>query len=407
MWGSRCHALHLLLLTASAAAVQASSAVAVVDLEGRNVPLADAQILSDRLRHELVALGAFTVVERGEMNTILSEQGFQHSGCTSQECVVEMGQLLGATEMVAGSVGKLGNLYMLTVRLIDVGTATVVRAAEASVEGAIEELVKTAIPSVARTLSGMAAEEAPQGIATQASEPPPEPVPEGMVWVPPGTFPMGTSTATPLFGAPAPLHDVTLDGFFMDTSEVTQEAYRKTMGTNPSKNDGCDKCPVEDVTWADAKEYCRRMGKRLPTEAEWERACKAGARTDYPWGASPDMLADHAWYTDNASVKVFGGLRTSSGPRPVGQKKPNAYGLYDMLGNVFEITADYWDRDYYETSPRENPTGPATGTIPVWRGGWVKTDKAHTNCVSRFGGGQRLNMGMAGFRCARSAGRAE
>jgi sulfatase modifying factor 1 len=380
----------------------ASPAVAVVDLEARNLPVDDARILSDRLRHELIALGKYTVVERGEMEAILGEQGFQQSGCTSQECVVEMGQLLGATHMVAGSVGKLGDLYMITVRMVDVASGTVLRAAEASVEGAIELLVKTAIPSVARQLSCMVQDSVSETAAATAAQPPPEPPPADMVWVAPGEFTMGSSTSMGL--RKAPTHQVYLDGFFIDKYEVTQEQFEKASGKNPSKHDKCPTCPVESVTFRMAESYCRAQGKRLPTEAEWEKACKAGSNADYPWGSNPDMMGDYAWYIENASTKIFGTLRASAGERPVGQKKPNAYGIYDMVGNVFELVSDYWDRDYYEQSPRDNPTGPQQGNNHVCRGGYYKSAAPYANCVWRGMTTEGYGVHLIGFRCARSPG---
>jgi formylglycine-generating enzyme required for sulfatase activity len=135
--------------------------------------------------------------------------------------------------------------------------------------------------------------------------------------------------------------------FFLGIHDVTQEQYRAVMGENPSHFKGSDVLPVETVTWLDAVAFCNKLstrenrspyyrvngtevavlggkGYRLPTEAEWEYACRAGAATTYPFGDAPGGLGEHAWYGGNSGGKSH----------PVGQKRANAWGLYDMLGNV-------------------------------------------------------------------------
>ena len=135
-------------------------------------------------------------------------------------------------------------------------------------------------------------------------------------------------------GKPDSLKGMVISEFYIDKYEVTQREYEQVMGKNPSHFKGCDTCPVESVTWNEANEYCGKVGKRLPTEWEWEKAAKAGTTTSYYWGESESMAGDYAWYGDNSGNKTH----------PVGQKKPNGYGLYDMAGNVYEWTnSDYDD----------------------------------------------------------------
>jgi len=174
-------------------------------------------------------------------------------------------------------------------------------------------------------------------------QPPPPPVqPQAklaekgnMVMIPASEF---------MAGSPGSLKGMVIDAFYMDKYEVTQREFQQVMGKNYSYFKGCPDCPVEKVTWFEAKEYCGKVGKRLPTEWEWEKAAKAGTTTTYYWGESESMMGDYAWYESNSGSKTH----------PVGQKKPNNYGLYDMAGNVWEWTADWFKPYPGNTHPDEN-----------------------------------------------------
>jgi len=168
-----------------------------------------------------------------------------------------------------------------------------------------------------------------------------------------------------------PMHRVTITKpFYIGIYPVTQAEYKAIMGTNPSWFEGDDK-PIDYVTWYDAKEFCRQLSEkegrtyRLPTEAEWEYACRAGTTTKYYWG---DKINDaYLWYKDNSDQQTHS----------VGEKLPNAWGLYDMLGNVYEWCEDWYDRDYYSRSPWTDPVGPSSGLFRVLRGGsWFSYENA-------------------------------
>ncbi|MBI5749712.1 MAG: formylglycine-generating enzyme family protein [Nitrospinae bacterium] len=145
-----------------------------------------------------------------------------------------------------------------------------------------------------------------------------------MVLIPTGEF---------MAGEPGLLKGMVINAFYMDKYEVTQRKYEQVMGKNPSYFKGCDNCPVENVTWFEADEYCKKIGKRLPTEWEWEKAAKAGTTTTFYWGESESMADSYSWYDKNSGDKTH----------PVGQKKPNNYGLYDITGNVWEWTSSDYD----------------------------------------------------------------
>jgi formylglycine-generating enzyme required for sulfatase activity len=177
------------------------------------------------------------------------------------------------------------------------------------------------------------------------------------VYIKPGTFVMGgESSSESRFGAvEMPRHEVTITkGFYLGKHEVTQAQYEAVMGQNPSKSTRDPACPVDNVPWDQALAFCKKVAEktgrpvRLPTEAEWEYACRAGTETPWSHGGDPAALGDYAWFDGNA-----GGAS-----HPVGQKKPNPWGLHDMHGNVCERIADFYHRDYYASSPKQDPTGP-------------------------------------------------
>jgi len=186
-----------------------------------------------------------------------------------------------------------------------------------------------------------------------------------LVLIPAGKFLMGSpSGESGRYDREGPQRGVTLSKpFYMGVYEVTQEQYQAMMGNNPSKFKGSTQ-PVEQVSWDDAVDFCQRLSQktggtvRLPTEAEWEYACRADSRTRFCFGDSDNRLGHYGWYGSNS------GSRTHS----VGQKKPNDWSLYDMHGNVYEWCADRYG-DSYANANAVDPHGPDSGTDRVLRGG--------------------------------------
>ena len=178
------------------------------------------------------------------------------------------------------------------------------------------------------------------------------------VLIPAGTFQMGASGNQ---------HQVTISKpFYMQTTVVTQEQWKKVMGSNPSYfKDGGDDCPVDNVSWNDVQEFISRLNRqegtdkyRLPTEAQWEYAARSGGRQEeYAGTSSESNLGEYAWYSANSGRKTH----------PVGQKKPNGLGLYEMSGNVWQWVQDVYGD--YPSSSVTNPTGPSSGSYRVNRGG--------------------------------------
>jgi len=181
------------------------------------------------------------------------------------------------------------------------------------------------------------------------------------VYIKPGTFVMGGECTkdSKWTCVEVPKHEVTITkGFFLGKYEVTQAQFQAIMGYNPNGVTKAPNCPVDNVGEADAFKFCDDLAEktgrdvRLPTEAEWEYACRAGSDTSYFFGDDPSRLGDYAWFQDNDGGKSH----------PVGQKKPNPWGLYDICGNVWERVSDRYARDYYAKSPKEDPTGLSQST---------------------------------------------
>jgi formylglycine-generating enzyme required for sulfatase activity len=204
------------------------------------------------------------------------------------------------------------------------------------------------------------------------------------VWIEPGTFIMGCSPGDrecpPNEGPP---HQVTITaGFWIGQTDVTQLAWRQVKGTDPSYFKG-SQLPVETVNWNEAQSYCQAVGMRLPTEAEWEYAARAGST-----GSRYADIDQIGWYSANSGGKTH----------QVMQKQPNAWGLYDMLGNVWQWTED-WYADTYSGSAETDPHGPASGKYRALRGGSWYFDPAYLRASFRSWLVQEFRLYDIGFRC--------
>ena len=204
-----------------------------------------------------------------------------------------------------------------------------------------------------------------------------------MVWCPAGRFLMGSPAGEKGRYDDELQHWVTLTkGFWMAKNEVTQRQWKSVMGYNPSLFI-MDELPVANVTWNECSDFCRKLGLQLPTEAEWEYACRAG-RTD-AFGVVGDSF-DAGWLQGNSGA----------GPHPVGKKRPNAWGLYDMHGNVWEWCGDRLGN--YLPGEVTNPLGPAVGSWRVVRGGSFMEPSAKCRSASRGGNWPGVRNGATGFR---------
>lgn len=244
-----------------------------------------------------------------------------------------------------------------------------------------------------------------------------------LVLVPPGEFLMGSTPQQVVrlldegrrekdyewyldsLPSESPQHRVRITRpFYLGLCEVTQAEYQRVMGDNPSRFQGDPDRPVDKASWDDAAEFCRRLSElseekasgavyRLPTEAEWEYACRAGTPTRFSFGDDAAQLGQHAWWNANSQGSTQRGCRL----------KPNAWNLFDMGGNLWEWCADWHGADYYAKSPVDDPAGPDSGKVRAVRGGaWNNAHRGNFRCALRSGRGPDAHFDSSGFRVAMS-----
>ncbi|TES88542.1 MAG: formylglycine-generating enzyme family protein, partial [Desulfobacteraceae bacterium] len=218
------------------------------------------------------------------------------------------------------------------------------------------------------------------------------------VYIKPGTFIMGSPQIESGRDKDETVHRVTLTkGFYLQTTELTQWQWEKVMGYNPSYFKACgDNCPMEMVSFEDAQAFIRKINQlegtnkyRLPTEAEWEYACRAGSKMRFCFGNNDNGLSDYAWYYKNVDNVTHS----------VATKRPNAWGLYDMHGNVWE-----WCQDWYGKYPRRSVTdaiGPSSGSNRVNRGGSFTSDARYCRSAERLRYYPGYRSNNLGFRLAK------
>lgn len=199
-----------------------------------------------------------------------------------------------------------------------------------------------------------------------------------------------------------PAHQVKLNSFCLAKHPVTNRMQKDFRFGNKYGHGG-DDCPAVGNTWFEAYYFCLWIGSRLPTEAEWEYAARGGKkakRTQYYFGDAVEELPKHAWFGDTARRQAH----AVNEPNPhTGKENLNPLGLANMLGNVWEWCADWYDSDYYDESPEENPLGPETGTLRVLRGGWWNNNPRGVRCANRLRNGPSNRNYNVGFRCAQDS----
>ena len=267
---------------------------------------------------------------------------------------------------------------------------------------------REASDSLPKPADGQSPDALPREITTTAGV--------AMVLLPGGEFTMGSDAGVDSVH----VRKVSVGSFYIDKHEVTQELYEKIAGKNPSRHKD-PKNPVERVRWRETIAFCNQQsaaeglkpcydvktgqcdfsadGYRLPTEAEWEYACRGGTTGAYPFGDDARDLKGHAWFKANAGRKTH----------PVGQLRPNPLGLFDMAGNVAEWCNDWYGRDYYAEGPAADPQGPPKGEKRVMRGGGFKSPAEDCASAARNSDDPGYSDACVasddcGFRCVRRAG---
>ncbi|WP_372366186.1 SUMF1/EgtB/PvdO family nonheme iron enzyme [Candidatus Uabimicrobium sp. HlEnr_7] len=213
-------------------------------------------------------------------------------------------------------------------------------------------------------------------------------IPTGIefVQIPSGRFAMGSSTKDDMaFDSEKYRREVTIDSFLMSKYAITQDIWKKIMGKNPSSFQS-DKAPVEQVSWEMSQEFCSNTGLKLPSETQWEYACRANTKDRFYWGEQ--INSDYCWYKDNSQERL----------QEVGQKLPNNFGLHDMLGNLWEWCEDSWTKNYEECPTDGSPYRDSTKNSKVLRGGSFWNSAKRCRCSSR--GNEKVNTlsNRIGFR---------
>ena len=229
-----------------------------------------------------------------------------------------------------------------------------------------------------------------------------------MVWIEPGTFLMGSPESEPGRNADeGPRHEVTISrGFWLGRYEITQAQWESVMGMRPWSGQSYvqenPNHPAVYISWNDAREFIRRLNEaagedlyRLPTEAEWEYACRARTETPWSFGDDEDQLGNYAWYSVNAWDV------SEQYAHAVGVKLPNPWDLYDMHGNVLEWVQDYWVDGEYAKDNQLDPTGPSTGSDRIYRGGSFRNSALRMRTSTRYHNLPSFRHGFVGMRLLR------
>jgi iron(II)-dependent oxidoreductase len=249
--------------------------------------------------------------------------------------------------------------------------------------------------------------------------------PDNMALVPAGKFWMGRTQFfffDSIDGMPrdkmddVPANNIELDAFYIDKYEVTNAEYARFVQATGTRAPwhwpegqapkGEEKFPVFNVNWSEADKYCKWAGKRLPTEAEWEKAARGGLdRHRYSWG-DDDVDTSERYRVEQTSVRLSGtpipAAIARGGPAAVGSFKPNGYGIYDMIGNVIEWTNDWYDLNYYVFMPKHNPQGPESGLYKSVRGaGWTDRPGEGVQVSFRNFSDPETRSPTIGIRCAK------
>ena len=333
---------------------------------------ADAAIrMRSSLESALLQSGEVDLVDRQHLETLIQEITFQQSGVTSSETAISLGGISNVEVLLFGEVGRAdAKTFALTIRVIDVASGKVIHLEQTN-------LPRNAIARGAARLGQLLA-----GMASAFS-------PASMVAVAGGDFVMGRADGP---ADEQPAHTVFVDSFAIDQKEVSRAAYALFARQKRQTYDAgsTPQLPAVGISWTAAQEYCRGQGKRLPTEAEWERAARGVEGHAYPWGAqSPQPSLAH--FAAAAPIEVDIPLEGAT-----------KSGVEHMAGNVSEWVADWWDPRAYHAASGRNPSGPARGEYRVIRGGSFADPAAALRATSRSFHTPMRGSQMIGFRCART-----
>jgi len=330
-----------------------------------------AALVTAVLQEELGRSGKFTLIERTRLKEVIEEITFQHSGITEDETATEIGKHFNVELLFFAQIHRIRPDYAATLKIVDVGTNQVLRVEEQAL-GRNQPAFRDSTRKLARHLL--------QATSLLA--------PSEMVLMPTGAFNMGSAHG---LADEMPVHPVAVDAFYIDRHEVSRIAYHEYLRSQnlaPESALADPEHPMTLISWNDAQNYCSWLGKRLPTEAEWEFAARGASGRPYPWGDKKPTT----------TLARFGGQ--FKGPLTVYSLPQGATpeGIFHMAGNVAEWVQDWWGP--YAGDKAKNPTGPEEGDYKVVRGGsWEPA--ADLRPTARGYHSPDRGSAYIGFRCAR------
>ena len=372
------------------------------------VPANVAPYLQGEILHGLAQTGKYEVVSVTRRDEILAEMDFQQTGvCNYIECAVRVGETLGVEKVIFGEINRIFGMheYVLTLSMVDVTTMKFENRAKVKFKESMAAAT-VAAKQVVKQISGIApSPPVPDIVPSQPAEG------ENIIYISAGKFTMGSKDGR---SSERPVHTVYLKAYYMDKYEVTNGqygAFMKATGKSAPKewNDirfNESNQPVVGVSWYDAEAYCKWAGKRLPTEAEWEKAARGTDARVYPWGNDFDCgrgnFDDETKY-DRETVPGGAGCDGYVEIAPVGRFPSGAspYRVHDMAGNAWEWVNDWYDRAYYARSPNKNPTGPDSGKYRVLRGGSWNYGPDYVRAAFRGRSEPDYRDDLIGFRCVK------
>lgn len=374
--------------------------IAILSVKSKTTSNDNLEHISNSVARELEKSGKAKVLFLEDIKKLLHDEGLDRLlNCFTDSCISKIGSHAGVDIVIVGNLGKLGSTHVLDLKMVDVLRDKMLKRTSVSVKedlGLILNKIPNAIEDLVQedTMITNVVEGPPSSGGGS-----PEEYREKVVWIFPGSFKMGSGGKSGEIDE-LPRHTVKLDGFFIDRFEVTKQEFKTVMGYNPTSSKGCDNCPVTNVTWKEASDFCKKAGKELPTEAQWEYAARARSKTPFATGVT--ITAEQANFNaqqpfEGSPVGPFRGKVV-----PVGSFPANNWNLLDMHGNAAEWCTDWYDANYYGNSPDTNPEGPEKGKLKVVRGGHWKSEGSALRSANRMAYNPELRLSTIGFRCVKN-----
>jgi formylglycine-generating enzyme required for sulfatase activity len=401
--------------------------MAVMDITytGKNLTKEQIGFLSDDIREKAVEITGYRIMNRENIFTILKDKKVDLSKCEGPECEVEYGRLLQADKLITSNIIFSGGTFFIKLKIYDVSSATMEKSVSRECKGCDFSGLRKSVQDAARDLLGKQVSIPKPSLekiqASAESEVGKEILPQGtkggpMVLIPAGEFMMGCNASMDYQceNNENPYHRIYLDNYYINKYEVTNAEYRNCVaaggckepeGEDRYRNLSWDNHPVVGVSWFYAADYCKWAGKRLPTEAEWEKAARGTDGRVYPWGYE-NANCNYAVICQLTSNRSWNYGCDRKSTWPVGSKPNGAspYGVMDMAGNVGEWVNDWYGEDYYNNSPAQNPLGSRSGKNRVLRGGsWYSDPYALRTSSRQLNSEPERKSEDLGFRCVRDA----